>query len=261
MSERCDVIEHYLDELLAGLRGDAAAVRRMLTETEEHLYADVEDGLERGMGRDDAARAAVTRFGAAAHVAQTWTASAPPVPVVALLRRLTTQLAPLFGVGLVAIGISGLLARVMTSVWGLTFMFAGPPGATYSAADCRYWLSIHPRAGSCTNAYLAESLADGLQARYAAGLCGLIVLGVLAVRRHRHRMPLISAPPPMTSLTGATLFLAAAVALTALATDAIRVSDGNGAGRWVSGAIIAFPVAVGYSLALIRSSRRPSVPT
>src|SRR5665213_1721292 len=81
-----------------------------------------------------AARAAVARFGSAERVAQMWTASAPPKPmppVKVMLRRAATQLALLAGVGLVAIGVSGLIARAMTSLWGLRFMFADPPGTTY----------------------------------------------------------------------------------------------------------------------------------
>jgi hypothetical protein len=259
MSERSDVIEGYLDDLLAGLVGEAGAVRRMLTETEAHLYADLERGVARGVESDDAARAAIARFGPAERVAQVWTASAPPKPMPPLstmLRRGAPQLAPLLGVGLVAIGISGLLARAMTSLWGLRFMFADPPGTTYPASACRYWMSLHPRAATCTSAYLAESLADGLDARYAAGLLGLLVFAVIAVRRRRRQVPLISPLSPSTALVAVAVSCAATVALAALATDAIRVAHGNGAGQWLSAAIVALLVAFSYGLAYLRSTRR-----
>jgi hypothetical protein len=258
MNERSDIIESYLDDLLAGLGGEAGAARRMLAETEAHLYADFDEAVARGVERDDAARAAIARFGPVARVAQVWSAGAPPKPIPPLstmLRRATTQLAPLLGVGLVAIGISGLVARAMTSLWGLRFMFADPPGTIYPASSCRYWMSLHPRAATCTSAYLAESLADGLNARYAAGVLGLLVLAVIAVRRWRRRMPLVSRPLPSTALIAIVVFCAATIALAALAADAITVSHGNGAGKWLSAAVVALLVAVGYGFAYLRSIR------
>ncbi len=259
MNERSDIIENYLDELLAGLVGDAGAVRRMLTETETHLYSDVDQAVARGMNHDEAARAAVAQFGPADRVTAMWNASAPPKalpPVRVMARRAASQLAPLGGVGLVAIGISGLVARAMTALWGLRFMFADPPGTTYSASSCHYWMSIHPRAATCTSAYLAESMADGLQARYAAGLLGLLVLGAIVVRRRLRQAPLVNVPAPSTALTAVAIFFAAAVALAALATDAARVSHGNGAGQWLSAAVVALVAALSYAFIYLRTTHR-----
>ena len=259
MNKRSDIIENYLDDLLAGLVGEAGAVRRMLTETETHLYADVDQAVARGMTHDDAARAAIARFGTADRFTHMWNASAPPKPLPPLrvmLRRAAKQLAPLAGVGLVAVGISGIIARAMTSLWGLRFMFADPPGTTYPASSCHYWMSLHPRAATCTSAYLAESLADGLNARYAAGIVGLVVLAVIAVRRRLRRAPLINAPAPSTALIAVAVFLAATVALAALATDAVRVSHGNGAGQWLSAAVVALIVALSYAFIYLHATRR-----
>ena len=263
MSEHSDIIESYLDDLLANLVGEASAVRRMLTETEAHLYADLDAGVGHGLARDDAARAAIVHFGPAERVAHQWSAGAPPRPLPPLpkmLRNGATQVAPLVSVGLLAIGVSGLVARAMTALWGLRFMFADPPGTTYSASSCSHWMSLHPHAATCTSAYLAESMSDGLDARYAAGLLGLTVLAVLVVRRRRRHLPLISLPSQVTALVAGGIFCAAAVALSALATDAIRVAHGNGAGQWLSAAIVALLVAVSYGLAYLRSAhRRPAV--
>ena len=263
MNERSDIIETYLDDLLAGLAGEAGAVRRMLAETEAHLYSDVEQAVAAGLERDDAARAAVARFGSAERVAQMWTASAPPKPmppVKVMLRRAATQLAPLAGVGLVAIGVSGLIARAMTSLWGLRFMFADPPGTTYPASSCSYWMSLHPHAPTCTSAFLAESLADGLNARYAAGVLGLVVLAVIAARRRLRHAPVISQPTPSTALIAVAIFGAATVALASLAADAMRVSHGNGAGKWLSAAVVALIVSASYALAYLRSTRQRITP-
>jgi hypothetical protein len=95
-----------------------------------------------------------------------------------------------------------------------------------------------------------------LNARYAAGLLGTVVLAVIVVRRRLRRAPLISPPAPTTALIAVAIFFVATVALAALATDAIRVSHGNGAGQWLSAAFVALLVAVGYGLAYLQTADR-----
>ena len=256
MSLHDDVVEEYLDRLFVALHGQPREVRRMLAETEEHLHSAIVDDIARGTPAADAAAAAVTRFGDPTQIAEAWNASTSPEPLRSFLRRVAGQLVPLAGIGLIAIGLSGLVARAMTGVWGRTFMFADPAGTTYPAAACRYWLSIHPSAGSCTNAYLAESQADGLLARYAAGVFGLVLLGVVVVSRRRRSLPIFGRPPLLSSFTGAIVFLAAALGLLGLGVDAIRTSDSHGAGQWLSGAIIAMPLALAYGCTFLRTARR-----
>lgn len=256
MNTEDEVVEEYLDELLIALRGRPRQVRRMLAETEEHLHSAIVDDIAHGTPAADAAQAAVARFGDAAQIARAWNASTPPEPIRSFLTRIATQLVPLAGVGLIAIGLSGLVARAMTGLWGRTFMFANPPGTTYPAAACRYWQSIHPSAGSCTNAYLAESQADGLLARYAAGVLGLVLLGAVVVIRRRRGLPIFGHLPLLTSFTGSITFLAAALGLLGLGIDSIRTTDSHGAGQWLSGAVIALPLAIVYGFSFLRSARR-----
>jgi hypothetical protein len=122
-----DIVEEYLDELFVALRGQPRQVRRMLAETEEHLRLTIIDDLARGTPAEDATVAAVARFGGAAEVARAWNASTPAEPMPTFLRRLAAQLVPLAGTGLIAIGLSGVIARIMTALWGRTFMFADHP--------------------------------------------------------------------------------------------------------------------------------------
>jgi hypothetical protein len=261
MSARANAVEDYLDELLGGLRGRPAEVRRFLAETEEHLYSAIADGVAAGLSIDDAACQGISRFGTAAQVASTWSANASLVPTNIVLRRLGAQLVPLAGAGLLAVGVSGLLARAMTSVWGLTFMFADPKGTQYRASECHYWMSIHPRASSCTNAYLAEAMADGLMARYTAGALGIVVLVVVALVRRRQGNPIIAMPSALTSLIGAAVFIAAGFALAGFGTDSLRVRGGHGAGQWLSGAAVALPIGIFYAREFIRATRRTPAPT
>jgi len=135
-------------------------------------------------------------------------------------------------------------------------MFADPPGTTYPASSCSHWMALHPHAATCTSAYLAESLADGLDARYAAGVLGVVVLAAIVIFRRRRQLTVIVLPSPVAALITGGVFCAATIALAALATDAIRVAHGNGAGQWLSAAIVAFLVAGGYGLAYLRSTHQ-----
>jgi len=254
MTARVELIETYLDDLLANLRGNPASVRRMLAETEQHLYAAADEGRAGGLGPDQAAREAIARFGPAAQVARTWNRSAPAQPAAAFILRMAAEMLPLLGIGLLAVGVSGLVARVMTSLWGAGFVFADPPGTRYPQSSCAYWLSIHPSAGSCSQAYLDESLADGLLARYGAGVLGILILVAVAVMHRRWQRTW--APPLLVSFTGAAVFLTAALGLTALGIEALRTFGGNGAGQWLSGAFVALPAAIVCAVVFLRSGRR-----
>ncbi len=255
MNAEDDAVEDYLDDLLPALRGTPREIRRMLAETEGHLHDAIAEDVARGIPPEAAARAAVARFGRASDVARAWNAATPPLPLRAVVLRLGGQFLPLVAVGCIAIGASGLAARVMTAVGGRTFMFAGPPGTIYPAADCRHWLALHPAAGSCTAAYLAESQSDDLLARYAVGILGVALL-LAVVLLSRHRPPLVTGQAILASFTGALAFALAGLGLLALGVDAIRTSDSHGAGQWLSGAVIALPLACVYGYAFLRAARR-----
>jgi hypothetical protein len=249
-------VENYLDELLARLHGAPSAVRRMMAETELHLYTAVEEGLSQGLDVPAAGFQAVRRFGSAEQVARAWNAQAPAEPMRSFVHRLAGELALLAGVGLTAIGISGLLARLMTAMWGLRFMFADPPGTRYTVGQCHYWLRLHPHAAGCTGAYLAESLTDGTDARFAAGVIGVAVLTIVGIQRRRRGIRLLTPPSTLTAFAAAALFTAASTALLALGADDLRIAGGNGAGQWLSGAVVSFPLAVLFIWLFLRQGRR-----
>ena len=247
-------IEQYLDELLRELRGDPATVRRMLRESEQHLYEAAERYARDGVEPGEAARRAVADFGPARQVARAANPAAVALSVRAHARRLAGQLGPVVALGLVAVGVSGLVARLMTAIWGARFMFADAPGTTYPAADCRYWMSIHPRAGSCTKAYLAEAMADGLLARYVVGAFGVLALCALAAVRRRRGLAMVPPLGAMPALVASIACAVATVGLVALAVEAMRVADGNGAGRWLSGAVVAAAAGAFFAVLYLRSA-------
>ena len=56
-----DLIEGYLDQLLTHLRGSAHDVRRILSETEEHLRDATTEQVAAGASEEEAQRRAIGR--------------------------------------------------------------------------------------------------------------------------------------------------------------------------------------------------------
>ena len=184
-------IEDYLDELLRRTRADARTTRRLLDEASDHLHATAAELHSGGMSPQQAETEAVRRFG-------------PVTPIVhATFRRSVLALvfetlrAALFlaGCGLVAVGISGLVALVMNLWAGRSFVggqtvFPGParrsrrPQTTRSCCvSSPGWSGLCccsatlPGAGTavfrpCFRAGLVDALGA---AAFAAGTAGLAI--------------------------------------------------------------------------------------
>ena len=123
-----DLIESYLDQLLTHLRGSATDVRRILSETEEHLRDATAELEAAGSSREEAQRRAVERFGDPRTVARRFSARLAPVPPAAVVGELARAAVLLGGVGLVAIGASGLVAELLGRLFGAGSWPATCPG-------------------------------------------------------------------------------------------------------------------------------------
>lgn len=248
------VIDDFLDELLSRLRGAPSDVRRILQETQAHLDDAVAAGITEGLSRSDAERRAVEQFGPARALARECNRSAPGAANP--LRVLMQQLVALAIVGMISIGVSGLLAIAMIVVAGKRFVFGDAPGTTYSAADCQHWLAVQPQAHTCAQAALAEAVADGLLQRIAVGVLGLLLLAAWWAGRRRIaatvRQCLTS---PFAALVGTGAFGSAAGFLIGMAIDATSLQAGNGAGRWLSGGIVALVAAAIFGIVLFNRIR------
>jgi hypothetical protein len=127
-------VDRYLDDLFDRLAGTGAAGRRIIAEAEDHLQAAADRGEASGLSRVDAERRAVAAFGT-------------PDAIAAELRavqRPEAWLRPAFagawlagGLGLLAIGASGLVAEVLGRAFGPEFVAADGPGVTYTAPAAR----------------------------------------------------------------------------------------------------------------------------
>jgi hypothetical protein len=231
-------IDDYLDELLRRTRADARTTRRLLDEASDHLYATADELRSGGLSQQEAEAEAVRRFG-------------PVTPIVrSTFRRsflalvLETLRAAVFlaGCGLVAVGISGLVALVMNLSAGRSFVggvtvFAGPGGSIQETAD------------------------DAVVLRVIAGLAGLLLLlGYLAWRRQVSSPPLL--PAGLVDALGAAAFAAGTAGLAIASADQAAQTGTAGVGFALSGALVALPATVYFCIraahALLPSNATPN---
>ncbi len=231
MIESREPIEEYLDRLLTRLTGSPRQIRRMMAETEEHLRS-TSDNLEAGgMDRLAAEDEAVRRFGSADVVS-------PGLPgrLVGLVRSLVG----LVGVGLVAIGASGLIAEVFGRIWGADFVAGDLPGTTYTSARCQDFVGFFP-GHSCLEAAALHHWGEVVIYRVAVGVLGLFVLGLYWLLRRQG-----TAGRGLVHLIGTVLFGGAAAVLGAVALNTILAGGGVGSGAPLSAAVVAAAVACLY---------------
>jgi hypothetical protein len=175
----------------------------------------------------------------------------------ATVREGMVTLARLTVAGLVAIGLSAMLAFGMGALAGASFVAGDPPGVTYTAERCRDLLEYAPRATSCEAAAAEHHFTETVLDRAAAGLLGLGLAAVVwLVTSRRPRRPELL-PKGFEATIGATAFGLAAGGLLALGAEPMIAGGGKGAGQWLSAAAVAAVFAAGYALALLRVLRRP----
>src|SRR5215218_1299836 len=143
-----DLIERYLDRLLTQLRGSAHDVRRILSETEDHLRDAASELMAAGASEEEAQRQAIARFGDARAVARRFSTRLAPIPPVAVAAELARTAVLLGAVGLVAIGASGALAELLGRAFGARFVAGDLPDVTYTPQRCAEFLEYFPNAGA-----------------------------------------------------------------------------------------------------------------
>ncbi len=172
------------------------------------------------------------------------------------LVELALALSLLFGIGMSAIGASGLVAGAFGAAFGKSFVAGDTNGVTYLPARCADFLSYFPRAGSCEAAATAHHFDEVVQYRIAAGVLGLLTLaGWWLLRRRfggRNRGAL---PEGFVATIGAALFGLAALTLLALGGLPILLGEPTGAGGLLSGGVVALVAFAGCAGAFIRSVR------
>ena len=246
-----DPIEAYLDDLLAALRGTARDIRRSVAECEAHLREGAERRVASGSTPQEAASQALEAFGSVSEVAGRFNRAHRPAALRALAPSVLFQAWRLTAVGLIAIGVSGIIAWLTAMAAGTSAVFADAPGTRYGAGACAHYLAVQPSAHSCAAAALLESRDDALLQRWAAGVLGLVLFAasIWWQRRHRREPGAMDLRLP-AALIGLTAFGAAGIGLTGYGIDRAVVATGSG--QWISAGAIALAVAVGYLVILWR---------
>jgi HAAS len=250
-----DLVEDYLDRLLESVSGSPRQVRHTLAEVEAHLRDAVAEGVAEGLPEAEAEARAVARMGPVTAVA----GRRSPItrPSRALARRLVLTAVLVGSGGLIAVGVAGLVGRVLAALRGDRFMTAPWGPGTYTQADCARWLAGDPRTHSCVTAMLADHTWDFLMETAALGVLGLLGFGLYLVlrQRWRDRATLTALPAGSAEFAGTALAVLAAVACFGQVADLETVQHGLGAGQPLSLGIAAAATAGVFGLSLARVIR------
>src|SRR6187401_3616149 len=116
------------------------------------------------------------------------------------------SLARLAAVGLVALGVSAILALAMGAAWGAPSVAGDLPGVTYTAERCQDLMEYAPGATSCEVAAAEHHFTETVVDRAAAGVLGLGLAAVTwwVTRRWPRRPELL--PVGFEATVGATAF-------------------------------------------------------
>lgn len=258
-----DAIDAYLNQLLHELRVRAPRARRILIEAEDHLREAARQGVAMGLAEDEATRQAIARFGSPRMVARRFAAEEGRLLPPSLLVQLCLALGLLAGIGLAAVGASGLLAAGMGGAFGKAFVAGDAPGVTYTPQRCADYLEYYPRAADCNAAAVAHHFDEVVQYRLTAGVLGLLALGGYALVRRRYRLlaGVRVLPESFISISGAAVFGVAALGLLGLSVPQLLFAriGSNGAGGLLSGGILSALLFAAFAASLLRTLRAQSV--
>lgn len=231
-------LESYLDELFDRLGGTGGAGRRALAETEDHMRSLAEAAVAAGAGEQEAELAAIARFGPAAQIAgQLQDVHAG---IWRWVRPAFTGLWLAGGAGLVAVGVSGLVAQLLGQAYGALFVAGDAPGVTYTAARCAEYFEYAPGARSCAAAAAAHHWGEVVSGRVEIGVLGLLALLALWLGRRLTRLGTPAWTPPRLTVV---LPLTAVFALAGVAATGYAGLQAATANRGMLGANLATGLA------------------
>jgi hypothetical protein len=259
MNQPANPIDAYLDELLAACADlPPGEARRLLAEVEAHLYDRVEALLASGVREQEAQEQAVAQFGPVGAIVRAERDRAR-LPVVTFARQVLGSAVLLGSVGAIAVGVSGVLAAIFRAIGGARFVVGDPSSGALTGVDCARWLHAAPHATTCASAAVSDWSFEVIWYRIALGVLG--VLALVVARRFLGRGAGRLLPGQVNDTIAVTLFVAAAVVMTALGIDAIVTSSGRGSGQWLSAAPVALAAAAIYGVRLTGTLRHPAART
>jgi hypothetical protein len=248
VSDPRDLIEAYLNDLRARLELAPEESELVVAEAEDHLRETAACGRASGMTEHEAQLAAISAFGSVTAVVRAH-ASRPAgfcrgrTPA-AILGDLILAGWKLAGIGLIAVGISGLVVLLMNLAFGRALTGQAPVGVSFRKADCAYWMSMWPGAHTCATAHMLEASSDAVVLRVAAGVMGAALLVLYSivryVQRQRGRGPVVVLAGYF-QLVAAGVFSVGALGLALAQFTGFTITQGPG--TYLSGAIVAAAAA------------------
>jgi hypothetical protein len=160
--------------------------------------------------------------------------------------------------GLIAIGLSGILAGAMGIAFGKSFVSGDSPTPSYSRSRCADYLEYEPKAHSCEEAATLHHFGETVWYRAAAGVAGVALLGLylLARRRWTWLKGRRFLPPAFEATVGASVFGLASVALLVQSIFQFALGETNGSGAYLSAGLVTVAVALTFSTSAYRASTR-----
>ena len=172
-----------------------------------------------------------------------------PRPAVVALGFALTRLVI---AGLIAIGVSGVVAGVTGSAFGRSFVAGDPPGLTYTAARCADYFEYSPGATTCEEAATWHHYGEIVQYRLGAGLLGVLVLAAYVFARRKIRTEANILPAGFEATIGTAMYGAAAFFLLATSVNGAVLHETAGIGAALSGGMVAALMAAAYGIVLYR---------
>jgi hypothetical protein len=156
-------------------------------------------------------------------------------------------------VGFVSVGVSGIVAAAMQAAFGAGFLAGDLPGVTYTSDRCADLQEYAPSGASCEEAAALHHSDETVTYRLAAGVLGLLLLGVWLVARRRNVGPGEGLPTGMVQAAGSVLFGVVGLALVAQGLELLAIGPSAGEGADLSAGIVSLLVAALFGVGLYRS--------
>ncbi len=246
-----DPIDDYLDQLFKRLRTTPGDGRRILAEAEDHLRQAAAEAVEAGLTEREAQEHAISSFGSVRAVVR---AHDTRFPLPAVFRDLVLAGWLLGAVGLVAVGVSGLVAAVMNTMLGRQFVGGVAAAARLHASACQHWLAVQPTAHTCVQAATLENSGDAVSLRLLAGIAGVLLLGGYRLAgRGRLRSSL---PDGFVPVVAASVFGITGIGLAWVSAQDSAIGLVPGPGFYLSGAIVCLASTAACGVPLRRTLLR-----
>src|SRR5947208_11740742 len=156
-------------------------------------------------------------------------------------------------VGFVSIGVSGAVAAGMEAAFGAGFVAGDLPGVTYTPDRCADLKEYAPSATTCEEAAALHHADETVTYRIAAGVLGLILLGLWALVRRRGALGPGRLPDGLVAGAGCAPFGVVGLALLAQGLELLALGPSSGEGADLSAAIVSLVIAVLFGRSLYRT--------